>query len=179
MTNKLAAYSHVVMLIVVIISCQLGVLAGYTKELFHACTTPALSKAEYGALYAFYNGTNGPQWNLNCVEASGGRSMWDFDSGEDPCDNNWIGVYCLYPCSIARNASEVTNSVAELNIQVCGMTGSISSELGLLSNLQILYLDSNSLSGTIPSSLGLLSLSGLSLDSNQLTGESCCLRLPI
>ena len=52
------------------------------------------------------------------------------------------------------------------------LTGTIPTELGLLSNLGLLGLHWNQLTGTIPTELGLLSnLYALQLSSNQLTGS--------
>ena len=51
------------------------------------------------------------------------------------------------------------------------LNGTIPTELGLLSNLEILGLAKSHLTGTIPTEVGLLSnLEWLGLDSNQLTG---------
>ena len=52
------------------------------------------------------------------------------------------------------------------------LTGEIPAELGNLSNLQELWLNDNQLTGEIPTELGNLSnLQGLSLNNNQMTGE--------
>ncbi len=52
------------------------------------------------------------------------------------------------------------------------LTGEIPSELGRLSNLEVLELGGNDLSGEIPSGLGRLSnLEVLELDGNDLSGE--------
>ena len=51
------------------------------------------------------------------------------------------------------------------------MSGEIPAELGSLSNLEWLYLDSNALSGEIPAELGSLSdLTELYLNDNDLSG---------
>ena len=52
------------------------------------------------------------------------------------------------------------------------LTGTIPTELGLLSSLEDLNLEANQLSGTIPTEMGLLSnLKELTLSFNQLTGS--------
>ena len=50
------------------------------------------------------------------------------------------------------------------------MSGEIPPELGGLTNLKVLWLDENELSGEIPSELGNLDLRVLSLAGNRLTG---------
>ena len=51
------------------------------------------------------------------------------------------------------------------------MVGTIPTELGRLSNLQVLDLDSNNLTGTLPTELGkLINVTGLHLSSNSLKG---------
>jgi Leucine-rich repeat (LRR) protein len=52
-----------------------------------------------------------------------------------------------------------------------GISGSVPTEIGLLSNLVDLQLGDNLLTGNVPSQLGTLSsLQGLSLDDNRLSG---------
>ena len=52
------------------------------------------------------------------------------------------------------------------------LTGSIPTELGLLSNLEVLFLEENMLSSTIPTELqSLQALEARELDNNQLTGS--------
>ncbi len=64
------------------------------------------------------------------------------------------------------------NRVTELLLNSNQLTGSIPTELGNLSNLEELELNSNQLTGSIPTELGNLSnLEELELNSNQLTGS--------
>ena len=59
-----------------------------------------------------------------------------------------------------------------MHLRYNSLTGEIPPELGDLSNLKDLTLDSNSLTGEIPPGLGVLSsLRWLDLSSNSLTGE--------
>ncbi len=63
------------------------------------------------------------------------------------------------------------SSLQVLSLHHNQLTGTIPPELGGLSNLQQLYLNNNQLTGTMPSELGKLSsLQRLSLHHNQLTG---------
>ena len=61
--------------------------------------------------------------------------------------------------------------MTQLVLYGTGLTGSIPSSLGNLTNLIALHLSLNQLTGSIPSSLGsLTNLTQLSLDDNQLSG---------
>ena len=62
-------------------------------------------------------------------------------------------------------------NTTELDLGGQGLTGSIPSEIGKLTNLRHLYLYNNQLTGSIPSEIGkLTNLRHLYLDNNQLTG---------
>ena len=101
------------------------------------------------ALEAFYDSTNGEEWD---------------DSGIWGSPNplaDWPGV------TVGEDGR-----VIELDLWAKGLTGEIPPELGDLSNLEVLELSENGLTGEIPSELGDLSyLVHLSLWGNQLMGE--------
>ena len=62
--------------------------------------------------------------------------------------------------------------VVEIGLGDSGLTGTIPSELGSLSNLTFISLGENELTGVIPKELGdLSSLTGMRLGGNQLTGQ--------
>ena len=108
--------------------------------------TSALVRA---ALVELYNSTDGPNWwnNANWLSNAPVRE--------------WYGV-------------SVDNSgrVVGLHLYENGLSGTIPSELGNLTNLQWLEFSSNQLSGEIPEELGnLTNLGSLGLFSNQLSGE--------
>ncbi len=111
---------------------------------------PLLS--DYQALRALYDATNGDSWQNN--------EGWNFSSPTPPNDlNDWFGV------------TVENGRVTVIELEENGLTGSIPSELGNLSNLDDLLLSSNNLTGTIPPQLGNLSnLEDLYLDNNDLTG---------
>jgi hypothetical protein len=63
-------------------------------------------------------------------------------------------------------------NTTSLNLQSHGLTGSISTEIGHLINLEILRLGSNELTGSIPPEIGnLTNLTSLHLQENQFTGS--------
>lgn len=123
----------------------------YSKEIlpFTGCdAVTAIPVSECQALQAFYEQTNGAQWNNS--------SGWFKFS--DP--GFWYGV------------TVQQNHVVELNFIQNNLSGNIPSELSALTGLTSLILDQNNLSGTIPSSLSSLSnLEELSLGQNMLAGE--------
>ncbi|KAK3281766.1 hypothetical protein CYMTET_10457 [Cymbomonas tetramitiformis] len=63
------------------------------------------------------------------------------------------------------------SSAEELSLAYNSLTGTVPTELGLLSSATVLYLHENRLTGTVPTELGLLSSAqDLFLDHNRLTG---------
>ena len=101
------------------------------------------------ALVAFYNATDGPNWDDN--------TNWLSDA---PLDE-WEGV-----------GTDANGRVVHLFLSYNRLKGEIPAELGNLSNLIDLVLSDNELGGEIPPELGSLSnLESLDLYGNQLSGE--------
>lgn len=122
-------------------SAEIGRLA------FTCTAVSELPQAECQALVALYNSTNGDQWldNKNWLR------------NNTPCD--WVGITCT------------DDSVSGLDLSFNNLSGTIPPELGNLTHLQELLLDSNQLSGPIPPELAnLLNLQELRMDNNQLSG---------
>ena len=86
--------------------------------------------AEREALVALYNSTDGDNWTSN--------RGWLLSA--DPC--SWFGVMCS------------SGHVTVLSLSVNNLTGSIPTDLGNLTSLELLALGSNSLTGSIPADLG-------------------------
>ena len=100
------------------------------------------------ALIALYQATNGDNWVSN--------QNW---LSNKPI-GTWYGVI-----------TDENDRVIDLDLSDNELNGTLPSELGHLTHLEVLYLSENQLSGTIPSALGVLSnLIELSLWSNELTG---------
>ena len=105
--------------------------------------------AERAALIEMYNSTGGANWTTS--------TNWLGAAGTE-C--SWYGVTC----------DAEGNYVTEIDLHSNQLAGSIPAELGSLSSLTTLYLNSNQLT-SIPAELGSLSsLTYLNLYSNQLTG---------
>jgi len=139
---------------------------------------------ERKALIALYNGTDGDNWSY--------RAGWKepplhTDGFAMPgTESNWYGITLsagnmtverigLYDNNLRGTISpelgKLTNLV-ELQLSRNQLTGSIPPEIGNLSNLQGLRLSRNELTGSIPSEIGDLShLLYLHLNDNQLTGS--------
>ena len=108
-----------------------------------------ISSVEREALVALYNLAGGANWKNN--------TGWMGVAGTE-CD--WFGITCT------------NDSVTLISLSSNGLSGSIPSELGNLTNLTRLYLIANNLSGSIPPELGnLTKLTWLFLNSNSLSGS--------
>ena len=85
------------------------------------CTFPEI---ELLALKAFYDASsNKNDWATN----------WDFDDDNNPC--SWIGITC----------NDEQSSITQIKLDSKGIKGSIPSEIGNLSNLEILNVQNNQL----------------------------------
>jgi YVTN family beta-propeller protein len=103
------------------------------------------------ALVAFYESTNGANWNDN--------SNWLVG---DPCENDWYGLSCDVFGSTITGIDLVNNH----------LSGSLAAELEDLPDLQTLTLSDNMLSGAIPVELASLNgLRTLDLGFNRLSGD--------
>ena len=92
------------------------------------------------------------------LEGDGTALNWSVDVAL----TSWDGV----------TVSSTLSRVTELNLSRRGLTGSIPTQLGSLTNLQHLDLHRNQLTGSIPTQLGsLTNLQYLNLHTNQLTGS--------
>jgi hypothetical protein len=84
---------------------------------------------------------------------------------------DWINSCDESSSSLAKQLPCVSQDETALSLRNNSLTGTIPSEVGLLSKLNVLSLSSNSLTGTIPTEIALMSnLSWLSLFNNSLTG---------
>ena len=101
--------------------------------------------------------------NTTCAQDECG--VWGgFGGDENGCCPNSIFLWC--------SCYNIELTTTELDFSYSELTGEIPSEIGNLTNLQVLNLSSNNLSGEIPPEIGnLTNLTHLYLNENQLTGE--------
>lgn len=118
------------------------------------CAIPALAaipSSERQALLDLYDATGGSSWST--------QTGWAGSAGTE-CD--WAGVQC----------DDAGAHVIEISLPANNLTGELPASLGLLTELEVLYLAGNQIGGSIPSGLRQLSdLRVLGLGSNQLTGD--------
>ncbi|KAM1226460.1 hypothetical protein ACFX13_005921 [Malus domestica] len=85
----------------------------------------------------------------------------------DPCTANWTGVLCYN-----KTLDDGYHHVQELQLLTMNLLGSLSPELGRLSNMKILDFMWNNISGSIPKEIGnITTLELLLLNGNQLSGS--------
>ncbi len=123
------------------------------------------------ALVALYNSTDGANWTDNTNWLSGPVSTWYgiTVSGDRVSE---IGLYDNALDGTIPSELGNLSSLTGLYINTNSLSGEIPAELGNLSNLTVLNLCENSLSGSVPTSLGdLTNLAELYLHNNNLTGS--------
>lgn len=141
-----------------------------------------LPASEYDALVALYNSTNGETWirkdgwlDPNAVDWQGLNISYEYDEQGNVVRANVIDIYGL--CCNNLNGSippELGNltQVTFIDLQSNQLTGAIPKELAQLSQLAYLWLHQNQLTGAIPAELGNLSnMKDLELGSNKLSGS--------
>jgi len=146
------------------------------------CPSPNCHLDDWTALKALYESTNGNNWT--------NRAGWDtiIDNQNSPPNNcdlselegigindngrvNFIFMFNNLEGSIPPEIG-MLNNLEFLWLSGSGVSGSIPPEIGLLNNLTTLVLDYNKLSGFIPPEIGnLTNLVELHLSENMLSGE--------
>ncbi|MBQ4820656.1 immunoglobulin domain-containing protein [Aquimarina sp. MMG016] len=138
-----------------------SVVTGLTLErhpitLFIAPENPCdISEAQRSALIDFYNATNGDQWKNTIA----GNQPWLInDRNSSVCD--WYGIEIF------------GGKVTKIDLNNNGLTGSIPASINNLPYLKTLYLFQNSISESIPETIGELpELLFFMAYGNQLTGN--------
>ncbi|CAO2830046.1 unnamed protein product [Amaranthus hypochondriacus] len=92
------------------------------------------------------------------------RMGWNGDPCAPTTWNAWEGVTCR------SNKDGNALVISQIDLGSQGLKGFISDKISLLTNLAVLNLSSNSLTGTLPEGLGQQSLVKLDLSNNEFTG---------
>ena len=132
--------------------------------------TAPVRRMDRAALFWLYENLGGENWTRNQGWAAEGAAR-------DPCFMNarWVGVGCLDPCDTWRDGPECTaGRVTAIYLSDNNLIGGLGNWSGpaVLTNLSVLDLSFNRVSGTIPTQLGRVSnLQSLQLQNNLLTGN--------
>lgn len=116
--------------------------------------TRSISTGEYQALQDIFKSTGGSGWYWPPH-----RSQWKFDIFQDPCAARWYGINC-----------GSKSQIIEISLPYANLIGTLPTSVSLLTALQILNVEHNHLSGTIPIELFEMStLKYLFLNDNSFT----------
>ncbi|WP_281309717.1 VWA domain-containing protein [Flavobacterium flavigenum] len=139
----------------------------------------SIPQSERDALIAFYNSTNGPNWNLRLPNNG---IAWQVNNPDSDVAG-WYGVRVenghvigieLWRANLSGSLPDEIGQLTELKsliIQQSPLSGALPQGLFLLNNLEVLILYSNNIEGSIPPAIANLhSLQVLDLGSNELTG---------
>ena len=118
-------------------------------------------------LAVLYYSTDGPNWKTDELpkDFAGDKSPWLSYSDEclwESSNDSTQGLIC-----------DTENNYFAIHLRNLGLTGTIPSELGLLSDhMRLLFFNSNELTGSLPTELGnLKALEKINLQYNQLSGS--------
>jgi hypothetical protein len=91
---------------------------------------------------------------------------WLFSETANPCEDDWVGIQCSY------DATQEVYYVASVTLDHCGLAGTIPDSIGSLTVSTELVLSNNHLQGLIPNVFGEMGdLSRLDLSNNMLHGS--------
>ncbi len=153
--------------------------------LFGSSLNCSIPRVEYEFLSLLFNSTNGSKWNVTKNE------RWYFPSSLNaPCAGNWEGITC-YPygsghCmitavklsglnlqgSLPNHLFPVLTNLTVLDLSANNLTGTIPRSIANLTSVSVLYLYDNLMNGTLPNELfSLISLTDLALGTNSFVGK--------
>jgi hypothetical protein len=128
----------------------------------------SISAAEYEALEALYESTDGENWRY--LPGSGIASHWHFPATlSEPCGTDtWEGLRC----NATDNDEASQCYVSAITLESHYLVGTIPSNIGIFTRLEILDLARNVLRGSLPGEMGQLgSLLFLDLQDNYLSQQ--------
>ncbi len=140
-----------------------GILLLSWSSITQSQCTGSLSEAEFQALEALYVSGSGINWMWNPPPPS--KTVWTFPSNRSvPCSHKWQGLDCEVVEKVNGIVCVGCCTVRDIKLTNFNLVGFLPHEIGNLTNLQILDLNTNTLSQRIPTSIGLMTnLNTLSL----------------
>lgn len=127
---------------------SLKILGFFLLSFIDQYSSISISNNELIALEELYISTNGSNWIWRNQTGPNTGAVWSFeDAQQDPCADdstgtllNWQGIGCnLSPLVCARSKCKII----EIQLSLYDLRGSLPSEIGYLTNLEILNIFSN------------------------------------
>jgi hypothetical protein len=142
-------------------------IAAWVGSTVEGICSGAIPNGEYESLWSLYNATAGPYWKFDNSQPT--ETVWTFPSALTvPCTNNWQGL----TCESTGVGPDSSCYIIEIDLTGFNLTGRLTEVEFSFSDLEELTLQSNWISGVIPSTMyAVTTLVVLDLYSNNLTGS--------
>jgi Leucine-rich repeat (LRR) protein len=123
----------------------------------------SITNQTYHSLLSLYDATAGQDWTWDAQQPA--ATQWSFPCDlSTPCSAEWQGLTCV--------SSDAVCVITELDLSERNLHGTLPNEVFNLTSLEILILSTNEIRSTLPSTVALLgsTLTQLNLAENSMTG---------